>query len=437
MEKSKKNILKECEDYEIAVDLTNIKFYEKSRLQKLNDNYQIRKTKIEMCVKNKLNKKYTEVEKKLKKDLRNLAWQKIRCKNIIPKLNKFPTHNYSLKQPKFIDKLISRKYNPSNTLQNPHDGFLKLKPYGQNIFKCIHCTLEGSSRCHGSHRRKENVCFNKMKVIQEELKAIRLNEDKKHLNISKKIEYDSNEVSNGLVKFSVESKFTELDHHINVFQKLIRGRAYHAMMFMARHKFDEMLKTVLNLETPDRPIKTKEYKKREIINDGKLGFTSKLINHFIMSLSNETFRINEEKKNKMLMKHAERVRCMVEAAEKKRRQIEEKIRLEHDEMYKQMVKIRQETAELAFDRFVENAIERSVEEQSVRYVKKVVSKTIPHNDNFYDPNRKELESELIFNFIVPEACRALVRKNIKEKQMKYLEVARSIICHESSNEEYN
>lgn len=64
--------------------------------------------------------------------------------------------------------------------------------------------------------------------------------------------------------------------------------------------------------------------------------TQRYISRFFDTVSKESVRINEEKKNAILVELAERTRTMREAREGNRRQLEQTIRYEQDEILKQV-----------------------------------------------------------------------------------------------------
>lgn len=86
-------------------------------------------------------------------------------------------------------------------------------------------------------------------------------------------------------------------------------------------------------------------------------------------LNKEYRRLLDERKCHAIALLHERDRRDREAAEGGRRQMEERRRKEHDEIFKQVVKVHQDTVDLYLQEIITEGVETVSEEQAVKYIK--------------------------------------------------------------------
>uniref|UniRef100_A0A8C4S2F7 Cilia- and flagella-associated protein 91 n=1 Tax=Erpetoichthys calabaricus TaxID=27687 RepID=A0A8C4S2F7_ERPCA len=166
-------------------------------------------------------------------------------------------------------------------------------------------------------------------------------------------------------------------------QKLIRGRAIQNMMFEGKEKRIELiqeLRTTHALQEDRQLIKKTEkqvilalQRQREleiqIINALKLwcGLLADLFDY----LSKELIRLQEERRIHALAVLAERDRRLREAEESGLRQLEERRRREEDEIFKQVVRVHQETVDCYLEDIIFSNLESTADEQAREEIHKV------------------------------------------------------------------
>lgn len=101
-------------------------------------------------------------------------------------------------------------------------------------------------------------------------------------------------------------------------------------------------------------------------------------------LNKELFRLLEERRIHAICKHHERERHILEASEAGRRQKEIRRRKEHDEMFKQLVKINQESVDLYLRNIITEGIDFVSEQEAEKYVKQLGQKLDKEIDKNYD-----------------------------------------------------
>merc|ERR1719376_1154092 len=141
--------------------------------------------------------------------------------------------------------------------------------------------------------------------------------------------------------------------------------------------------------------------------------------------------LQEERKIHAFCMLAERRRRLKEAAEAGRRQTEERRRREEDEIFKQVVKIHQQTVDTYLEDIVMESVQSTADEQARCEVQKYADKIndIAHR---VEHKKTKLESEeicaeLVHSFLLPEILKIEARKKIKDEQRKHLMAARSIV----------
>jgi len=148
-------------------------------------------------------------------------------------------------------------------------------------------------------------------------------------------------------------------------------------------------------------------------------------------LSKELIRIQGERRIHAFAMLAERQRRMREAEESGRRQLEERRRREEDEIFKQTVKVHQETVETYLEDIIMESVEQTADAQARREIQEMADRV---NEAAYEieATRTELESEeivaeLLTSFLLPEAQKITARENIKRNQRRNLLAAHRVI----------
>lgn len=101
---------------------------------------------------------------------------------------------------------------------------------------------------------------------------------------------------------------------------------------------------------------------------------SSIVGSLLDFLNKELRRLLEERRAHAICIYLERERYDREASEAGRRQIEVRRRREHDEMFKQICKIQQETVDLYLENIIKEGMEFTSDEEARNYVKDLAKK---------------------------------------------------------------
>jgi len=231
-------------------------------------------------------------------------------------------------------------------------------------------------------------------------------------------------------------------------QKVIRGRAVQNMMYEGKENRRELiaeLKTTHALLKSEQQIKLQE--KQQIISlqrqrklyEDKQNFVDEALSQLegepvgdlLDYLSKELIRLQEERKIHAFCMLAERRRRLREAEEAGRRQTEERRRREEDEIFKQIVKIHQQTVDTYLEDIIMESVNDTAAEQARVDVQQHADKI---NDIAYavEKTKTKLESEeivaeMVHSFLLPEIMKKEARKKVSNNQRKHLMAAHTIV----------
>ncbi|XP_076280222.1 cilia- and flagella-associated protein 91 [Lasioglossum baleicum] len=151
-------------------------------------------------------------------------------------------------------------------------------------------------------------------------------------------------------------------------------------------------------------------------------------------LSKELLRLEDERRIHAFALLAERERAMREAAEAGRRQLERNRRREFDEMFRQIVKVHQDSVEIYLEDVIKEGVDWVSDEAAKQYINNLCNKVdsvAKHvHDNASRVAEEELVANMIYNFVLPEVEKHTVRKNIRMQQQSYLQHAHATIYSE-------
>ncbi|GLV42597.1 uncharacterized protein CBL_03336 [Carabus blaptoides fortunei] len=229
-------------------------------------------------------------------------------------------------------------------------------------------------------------------------------------------------------------------------QSVIRGRATQTLIYEGRDRCRELIQElqtthtlvinenndaktrrleVLNQQRVSQIAIQREENLEEILN--KLQGT--VVGTLLDFLNKELVRLLDERKAHAMALLYERERRDKEAAEAGRRQVEIRRRKEHDEMFKQIVKIHQETVDIYLRDIILEGIEITSEEDANKYVERLAQKI--DEDVKQEPQcfneKEELIADMIYNFVIPEVEKQRVREKIKQRQHIYLRTVHNTI----------
>uniref|UniRef100_A0A673XPH2 Cilia- and flagella-associated protein 91 n=1 Tax=Salmo trutta TaxID=8032 RepID=A0A673XPH2_SALTR len=148
-------------------------------------------------------------------------------------------------------------------------------------------------------------------------------------------------------------------------------------------------------------------------------------------LSKELIRLQEERRIHAFTLLAERDRRLREAEESGRRQMEERRRREEDEIFKQVMRVHQETVDLYLEDIILGTLDQTADQQARQEIRRVAENV---NNIAYamEETRSSLQSEeivaeLVYSFLIPEVQKINVRDRVRQSQRRHLQAAHQII----------
>lgn len=231
-------------------------------------------------------------------------------------------------------------------------------------------------------------------------------------------------------------------------QKVIRGRAVQNMMYEGKENRRELIAELRGTHALQKAQqKVKRDEKQEVIElqrqrrlyEQKQAFVDEALSQIegepigdlLDYLSKELVRLQEERVIHAFCMLAERRRRYREAEEAGRRQTEERRRREEDEIFKQLIKIHQQTVDTYLEDVIMQSVSDTAEEQARVEVQAYADKI---NDIAYDLEHKktkleseEMVSEMVHSFLLPEVLKIEARKKITDNQRKHLMAAHKIV----------
>ncbi|KAM3956878.1 uncharacterized protein ACR2FA_009191, partial [Aphomia sociella] len=147
-------------------------------------------------------------------------------------------------------------------------------------------------------------------------------------------------------------------------------------------------------------------------------------------LEKELRRLKEERRQHAFILIALREKAMREAAEAGRRQKEERRRREHDEMFKQILGVTQETVDAYFREIVSEGVLLAAEEDAVQRAQTDadrIDETLREHGSMSTAEQNELVAELVQQFLLPEAHKTAARHRVSALQNAKMDAARRSI----------
>lgn len=308
-------------------------------------------------------------------------------------------------------------------------------------------------------KRVQDLCIRSTKwtetnleVLYEELRNIRWKRfnSPRPCHLKKKVQTCENEAETPIV-VGVSDEEEEMFQACLFLQKTIKGRAIQAVMFEGRVKCQELIEELKSthalqshVEEENGRVRKKIYelqrkaeiellhqkKKKEIL----CNLAGKTTGDMLDFLSKELLRLQNERMTHALALLADQERHKREAAEAGRRQAEEQRRREHDEMYKQIIKMHQNTVHSFLNELFTNTKEwlghRWAREYVTEMAKKIDQAAVATTmvsifTRADDLLEEEIVADLIHNFALPEVQKRIVRQRLQDRQRNYLK-----ICHD-------
>uniref|UniRef100_A0A1I8I6R3 Cilia- and flagella-associated protein 91 n=1 Tax=Macrostomum lignano TaxID=282301 RepID=A0A1I8I6R3_9PLAT len=331
------------------------------------------------------------------------------------------------------DGFVKRQYRRENELAEFHDEQLKRKKQPAELTPAL---------------PKPSV----LAKYTKQVKAGKDAEAKKPLRFLQKIEKPVPRPPTPTVPEPAEEE-EERELSVIFLQQLIRGRAVQSMMFEGKEKRRELIKELrsthalqrqeqlakkeerlatLALQRQRRLHQHREWTVEEVLGDVE----GQSLGNVADFLTKELVRLQEERRVHAFAMLAERQRRIREAEESGRRQVEERRRREEDEIFKQLVKVQQETVDTYLQDVILSSNERAADDLARREVTQLAATL---NDIAYETESRrgqleseEMTAELVHQFLIPEVNRQAVRERLQQQQRRFLLAAHREI-HESSD----
>ncbi|XP_069677545.1 cilia- and flagella-associated protein 91-like isoform X2 [Periplaneta americana] len=234
-------------------------------------------------------------------------------------------------------------------------------------------------------------------------------------------------------------------------QKIIKGRAIQMLICKGRQKCQQLIEemkstTALQQQDLQHITQNREYiqvlqrnqvlsqREEDCIKDVLEFLQGQTVSFKLDFLSKELWRLQDERRVHAFALLAERIRCRREAMEAGHRQKEERRHQEHDEMFRQIVKVHQDTIDMYLEDLILESTDWAAKEGARNEVQNLAQRIDKAAEEFHlrqdDLETEELVADLIHNFVVPEVQKQIIRKQIKQRQAKFLkETHASIYDH--------
>lgn len=225
-------------------------------------------------------------------------------------------------------------------------------------------------------------------------------------------------------------------------QSVLKGRASQMLIYEGRDKCRELIKELkysTGLLEEQREVigetrkKIKHQQREEAIQRNRIEKLQKSLNKLEGSvvgslldfLNKELRRLLDERRAHAICFLNERERNDREAAEAGRRQQELRRRREHDEMFKQMVKVHQDTVDLYLQDIITEGMDFASNDEATSYIQNLTHR-IEQNmaaqleRSIEVSEQEETIADLVHHFVLPEVQKQMVRDRIKQKQTQKL-----------------
>ncbi|XP_076635828.1 cilia- and flagella-associated protein 91 isoform X2 [Colletes latitarsis] len=289
----------------------------------------------------------------------------------------------------------------------------------------------------------------KLKQLYSDLKAIRLNVEQMETSTLLKRKYKLPSLPSTPHNLNTENaKDIHIDELSTLMQKIVKGRALQCLMFKGRNRCRELIEELQSFHVLEEQTKKQCQKEKECtinlqhlqneksVQEDHLcevlnSLEGMTVSGILDFLSKELIRLEDERRIHAFALLAERKRAIKEAAEAGRRQLEYNRRRVFDEMFRQIIKVHQESVETYLEDIIKEGIEWTSDEEAKEYIldlcDKVDNISKCAQDNVTRIAEEELVTNMIYNFVLPEVEKSTIRKVIKEKQQSYLRNAHAVI----------
>lgn len=333
-----------------------------------------------------------------------------------------------------------------NTLPTWLDNATKIKR------KDLYANTKGKEVCIKESRWTAPV----LKQLHDEMKNLRKEIPKQPITLRTKVEQNEKICLTPEVDEIPEADEEKYQAAVTI-QKLIRGRATQIMIYEGRDTCKELiqelkysvglLKKQKELRKRHRlTVKTQQREECMQINmvqklQGTLGkLQGSVVGTLLDFLNKELRRLFEERKVHAMCLINERERYIREAAEAGRRQKELRRRREHDEMFKQIVKVTQESVDVYLQDVITEGMEFASSEEAADYITRLAKKIKNETYDMYNKmseqsvdERDEAIANMVLHFLVPDVEKKIIREKVQLQQQEHLHKVHDIIQAEFKN----
>ncbi|CAG9855816.1 unnamed protein product [Phyllotreta striolata] len=280
-----------------------------------------------------------------------------------------------------------------------------------------------------------------LKTLHEELKNLRKGVEKRHLSLRKKITFTSEESLTPEIE-GVPKEQEAQYQAVVLIQKVLKGRASQATIYEGRDTCKELIRELKHSKGLMKNQKERKRKKRLKVKvqqreenlqlnlverlQGSLGqLQGVVVGSLLDFLNKELRRLLEERKAHAMCLYHERERYKKEAVEAGRRQKELRRRKEHDEMFKQIVKITEESVDVYLKEVITEGMQFCSKEEAAEYVEKLAVQIEKDTESAYEcdttiSEQDELIANLIMHFLLPDVEKKIIRERISNVQSQRL-----------------
>ncbi|XP_065162222.1 cilia- and flagella-associated protein 91-like [Atheta coriaria] len=274
-----------------------------------------------------------------------------------------------------------------------------------------------------------------LKNLYEELKELRV-ERQQHPNLRVCIQIPLSAIPTPEISDATD-KNPALNTAATFLQKILRGRAAQNRIFIGRERCHELIDELRGnyaLLKGDvcKKARIREKRREDQLNanrcmsnmkalEGSLRKLSGSVTGTLLDFLNKDLqRLRRERRAHALILLVDRLRQIREAEEAGRRQKEIRRRKEHDEMFKQVVKVHQDTVDLYLQDIITEGMQFASEEKANEYVQTMLLKADQEQAEM-EQNTKESEREdyiasMVHNFVIPEVEKTIIRDRMKQQQ---------------------
>uniref|UniRef100_A0A8C2KYV0 Cilia- and flagella-associated protein 91 n=1 Tax=Cyprinus carpio TaxID=7962 RepID=A0A8C2KYV0_CYPCA len=218
-------------------------------------------------------------------------------------------------------------------------------------------------------------------------------------------------------------------------QKVLRGRSTQNQVFEGKEKRLELIQELRTTHALQKEEQNKKEAEKQVtlalqrkrdtqsetvrhnvsqIESYISGLSGGVIVDMLDFLSKELLRLQEERRIHAFSLLAERDRRIREAEESGRRQIEERRRREEDEIFKQVVKMHQDTVDMYLEDVILGCINQTADAQAREEVHRKAEElnnvTYAMEETMNSQQSEEIVAELVYRFLIPEVQKIAVRE---------------------------